>query len=119
MKMGIDNRIFERIEKELTLRYSPADWSDKELCTTTKNISGGGIRTSLLKKLDLGTLLDLEIFSHNKNIKMRLKGRIAWVWPPIDGENEQFCEAGIEFVDASLLCIGRLLENRNKYNLNI
>jgi c-di-GMP-binding flagellar brake protein YcgR len=117
MPIGTDNRIFERIEGELAVRYSPQG-SDREYCTTTKNISGGGMRISLLKKLGLGTLLDLEIFKYDEDIKARCRGKVVWVWnEPMNKENEQLFEAGIQFINVQLLYIGRLikyLETENK-----
>lgn len=120
MRTSIDNRVFERIEGELAVRYSPQG-SDREFCTTAKNISGGGIRAALLKKLAPGTVLDLEIFNYNQDIKARCRGKIVWVWDePMDKEDRQFFEAGIQFIDMQLLYIGRLiscLENQNKDNV--
>jgi hypothetical protein len=117
MTIGTDNRIFERIEGELMVRYSP-EGSDTEYCTVTKNISGGGIRVSLLKKLDPGTLLDLEIAKYDTDIKTRCRGRVVWVWgEPMNKENQQLFEAGIRFINTQFLYIGRLinyLENQNK-----
>jgi len=116
MTVKTDNRVFERVEGELAVRYSPLG-SDGELCTSTKNISGGGIRTSLLKKLDPGTMLDLEIFRYNSEIKARCRGKVVWVWDePMDKQTEQYFEAGIEFIDRQLLYIGRLIEYLETHN---
>lgn len=117
MRVGMDNRVFERIEGELAVRYSPRG-SDKEFCSTTKNISGGGITIFLLKKLSPGTILDIEIFRYDTDIKTRCRGKIVWVWDvPMDKENEPRFKAGIQFIDRRLLYIGRLidyLESQNK-----
>jgi len=116
MRIGTDNRIFERVGGELAVRYSPRG-SDREYCTTTKNISGGGARVSLLKRLDPGTMLDIEIFRYDSSIKTRCRAKIVWVWDePMDREKGQLFEAGIQFLDRHLLYIGRLinyLENQN------
>lgn len=120
MRIGVDNRLFERIEGELAVRYSPRG-SDREYCTTTKNISGGGVRMSLLKRLDPGTVLDLEIFKYDSDIKTRCRGKLVWTWrEPMDKEADQIFEAGVEFLNAELLYVGRLiayLENQNKDSL--
>lgn len=79
MPIGTDNRVFERVEGELSVRYSPQG-SDREYCTTTKNISGGGMRISLLKKLEPGDLVDLEIFKYNTALSARCRGKVVWVW---------------------------------------
>ena len=42
MRISTDSRIFERLDKELAVRYSPVG-SNREFCTTTKNISAGGV----------------------------------------------------------------------------
>lgn len=103
MPIDIDNRIYERVEGELGVRYSPQG-SDREFCTNTKNIGGGGIRIALLKELSVGTILDLEIFKYDRNLKTRCRGKIVWSWvgPTI--------EAGVQFLDASMLYIGKLME---------
>lgn len=117
MRIGTDSRIFERVEGELAVRYSPQG-SNREFCSTTKNISGGGIRMPLLKRLDPGTVLDLEIFRYDTDIKARCRGRVVWVWDePMNEEKEQFFEAGVQFIDRQLLYIGRLisyLEGQNE-----
>ena len=121
MRLDTNNRIFERVEGELAVRYSPQG-SNKEFCTTTKNISGGGIRISLLKKLTPGTILDLEIFRYNTDIKARCRGKVIWVWgESMDKEDEQAFEAGIEFIDRQVLYIGRLtnyLETQGRKNIS-
>lgn len=110
MHINTDSRLFERIDGELAVRYSPQG-SDGEFCTTTKNISGGGMRVSLLKRLDPGTMLDLEIFKYDTDIKARCRGKVIWVWnEPMNKETEQHFEAGIQFINSQFLYIGRLME---------
>lgn len=109
MRTGTDSRLFERIEGELAVRYSPRG-SDREYCTTTRNVSGGGVRMSLLKRLEPGTILDLEIFRYDSTIKTRCRGEVAWIWnEPMNKKTGQLFEAGIRFLDAELLYIGRLM----------
>ena len=109
MNVGIDNRLFERVDAEFGVRYSPQG-SDGEFCSTTKNISGGGIRMSLLKKLNPGTIVDLELFKCNTDIHARCRGEIVWVWnEPMNEETEQSFEAGIQFIDTKFLTIGNLI----------
>lgn len=110
MYIGTDNRIFERVEGELAVRYSPQG-TNREFCTTTKNISGGGLRMSLLKRLEPGSILDLELFKYNSDLRARCRGRVVWVWDePLNKEAQQHFEAGIQFMDTKLLYIGRLIE---------
>jgi len=110
MEIGADNRLFKRVEGELGVRYSPQG-SNREFCTTIKNISGGGIRVSLLKRLERGELLDLEIFKYNTDIRARCRGRVVWIWDEYVNrrEGEDLFEAGIEFVDSHPLRIARLI----------
>jgi len=111
MRIGTDNRLFERFEGELAVRYSPQG-SSREFCTTTKNISGGGIRISLLKRLRPGTILDLEIFKYNNDIKVRCRGKVVWTWDePMDKEMGQHFETGIQFLDRRFLYLGRLMSS--------
>jgi hypothetical protein len=106
-----DARVFERIDKELGVRYSPQG-TNAEFCSTTKNISGGGIRMPLLKKLKPGSVLNLEIFKNKADFFIRCRGKVAWVWDaPADQKGEQLFEAGIKFIDPHLLYIGRLMES--------
>lgn len=116
MRLGIDNRLFARIEGELGVRYSPQG-SDREYCTTTRNIGGGGVRMSLLKKLEPGTILDLEIFKHNTDLKTRCRGKVAWIWDePMNKQEDQLFEAGISFIDRQLLYIGRFINYLESQN---
>ena len=104
-----DRRIFDRIEGELAVRYSPQG-SDREFCTTTKNISGNGVRMALLKKLSPGTILDLEMFTYKTDMMTRCRGRVVWVWDNnVDTQDEQLYEAGIKFIDNPFLYIGKLI----------
>ncbi|NQV04431.1 MAG: PilZ domain-containing protein [Candidatus Omnitrophica bacterium] len=116
MPIGTDNRVFERTAGELAVRYSPQG-SNREFCTTTKNLSGGGMRISLLKRLDPGTLLDLEIFKYNTDLKAICRGKIAWIWDEgIGKEKSGLFEAGIQFIDSQFLCMSRLIEHLEKQN---
>lgn len=109
MRVGTDSRLFERIDGELAVRYSPQG-SNREFCTTTKNISGGGVRMSLLRRLEPGAILDIEIFKYDSRIRAKCRGKIVWVWDePMSKRNRQLFEAGIEFIDTKFLNIGRLL----------
>ncbi len=109
MHVGIDRRVFERIKGELGVRYSPQG-SDREFCTTTRNISGGGMKMMLLKKLALGTMLDLEIFRYDTDIRTRCRGKIKWV-------DEDLSEAGVEFINSKLLYIGRFIDFLEKQTI--
>jgi len=114
MFIGTENRLFERIDGELAVRYSPQG-SNREFCTTTKNISGGGVRISLLRSMSPGTILDMEIFKYSSDFKTRCRGKVAWAWDePMDKESEQHFEAGIQFINSQLIYVGRLMEYLQK-----
>jgi len=112
-----DNRLFERVSGELAVRYSPRG-TDGEFCSTTRNISGGGIRMPLLKRLKPGTAVDLEIFKNNTETAFRCMGKVMWIWDaPIDKKDEHIFEAGIKFLNPDFFHIGRLIESLGKNTL--
>ena len=109
-----DNRLFERVSGELAVRYSPQG-TDGEFCSTTRNISGGGIRMPLLKKVKPGATLDLEIFKHNTDMAFRCTGKVMWVWDaPMDKKEDHVFEAGVKFLNPDLLNVGRLIDSLGK-----
>jgi hypothetical protein len=111
-----DNRLFERVNGELAVRYSPQG-TDGEFCSTTRNISGGGIRMPLLKRVRPGTMLDLEIFKHSADVDIvfRCMGRVMWTWDsPEDKKEEHIFEAGVKFLNPDLSCIGKLIDSLGK-----
>lgn len=106
-----ENRVFERIDAELSVRYSPQG-ADREFYSTTRNISGGGIRIPLLRKLDPGTLVDMEIFRPNTDDSIRCRGKVVWAWGvPMDKKQGELFESGIKFINPNLLHISTLLES--------
>jgi len=106
-----DKRLFERVDGELGLRYTLHNDNRDIFSTTTKNVSGGGLRTTLVKKLDLGTIVDLEISIYDGDTKLRFKGKVSWLWDePMDKEKKQLYEAGIQFIDPRLFYVGRVIK---------
>lgn len=117
MLAGSDNRLFERVSGELAVRYSPQG-ADGEFCSTTRNISGGGIRMPLLKKLKPGAAVDMEIFKNNTDTAFRCMGKVVWVWDtPINKKEGRVFEAGVKFVNPDLFQIGRLIESLGKSSI--
>jgi hypothetical protein len=117
MLAGSDNRLFERVSGELAVRYSPQG-TDGEFCSTTRNISGGGIRMPLLKKLKPGAMVDLEIFKNNTDAAFRCIGKVMWVWDaPINKKDDHVFEAGVKFLNPDLFHIGRLIDSLGKSSL--
>jgi hypothetical protein len=117
MLAGSDNRLFERVSGELAVRYSPQG-ADGEFCSTTRNISGGGIRMPLLKKMKPGATVDLEIFKNNIDTAFRCIGKVVWVWDaPINKEEDRGYEAGIKFLNPDFFQIGKLIESLGKSDI--
>jgi len=109
-----NNRLFERVSGELAVRYSPQG-ADGKFCSTTRNISGGGIRMPLLKKVRPGTLLDLEIFKPSTDMVFRCMGKVMWIWDaPMDKKEDSVFETGIKFLNPDLLYIGKLMDSLGK-----
>lgn len=72
------------------------------LTTHTENIGGGGIRVILEEKLDIFTVVGLELFlEREKPIKCR--GRIKWVVEKVNPLERYplLFDTGIEFVEIS------------------
>jgi hypothetical protein len=115
MYKGMDRRIFERRDGNLTVRYK-IEGEGAEFCTSTKNISGSGMKITLLKNIPLGTMIDLEIFKKNSNQSSRCRGKVIWV-SCIDtvDKKDKFFEAGIKFMDSDLMHIGCLISNLETY----
>ena len=111
MYSGQDRRAFLRVKRELTVRCM-AEGSKREFCTTTRDISGSGLRMILLRELSPDTLLDLEIFEKDSNVGIRCRGRIAWVSSSeAVNRSARFFEAGVRFIDSDLLCVARLFKS--------
>ena len=115
MYTGMDRRIFERIEGSLTVRYR-VEGEDGEFCTSTKNISGSGMRITLFKNIPLGTMINFEIFKKNSNQSSSCRGTIIWVssMDTVDKKDKLF-EAGVKFMDSDLMYIGRLISDLEIY----
>jgi len=106
-----NNRLFERVNGELAVRYSPLG-TDGEFCSTTRNISGGGIRMPLLKKVKPGSMLDMEIFRHGTDMVFRCMGKVMWVWDaPAQSDEGHAFEAGIKFLNPDFLYVGKLIDS--------
>ena len=117
MHITTEHRVFERIEGELPIRYALHENNKEIFSAITKNVSGGGLRTTLLKKLDPGTLLDIEISIYDGDMKLRFKGKVAGVWDePMDKEKKELFEAGIQFIDPRLFYVGKIIDCLEKRN---
>ena len=67
----------------------------------TENISAGGVRVVVDQKLEVGSLVDAEMFFDKQ--PMKCKGRVVWLTArnnPVEAETNLF-DAGIEFENMS------------------
>jgi len=101
-----ERRTFRRIEGEFPVRYTPSR-GRREYRTVTKNISGGGMRITIFKRVPQGTILDLEIFRDDSGRNARCKGEVRWIGSA--GKRKKALDAGIKFLDLSFLFIGNLI----------
>lgn len=108
MYTGIDRRMFDRVDGIVAVKYSPVG-SATENYATTKNISGGGMKVSLFRKLSPGTMIDLEIFKINSDSSARCRGEVMWITKTTDKGRRCF-EAGIKFIGLNFVYIGELIK---------
>ena len=118
MDRKTDRRIFERIDGELAVRYSP-EGSNGEYSSVTRNISGNGVRISLNENLTPGTRLDIEIFRNSSNVGARCKGEVRWIYRLPTEEKKKSFEAGIKLLNSSFLHIGKLIKEIKPESLAI
>ncbi|MFO8052825.1 MAG: PilZ domain-containing protein [Candidatus Omnitrophota bacterium] len=90
-----ERRKFVRVSLPLQISLSNQSYA---ISTKTENISAGGIRLILKKKLENGLIVNLKI----RNIKkepINCQGRILWVFSRMNSsqENKILYDTGIEF----------------------
>jgi len=97
--MLIEKRKFPRVN--ITCKIS-VTFADRLLVfnTHTENISAAGIRIILQEKLNISTMLDIELFLLGKEIPIRSKGRVVWAdeITPV-GIRHRLFDTGIEFIE--------------------
>jgi len=92
---NINRRRFIRMEFPYTIHiYQP---QEKAISTYTENISAGGVKVVIKKKLEISSMVDLEIYVKQKPVLC--KGRIVWVKEKESNylEGAAFFDTGIEF----------------------
>jgi len=93
---GLNKRRFIRLNFPYTIHLYPEN--EASLSAYTEDIGSGGIRVVLREKVEVGTVLDLEIYL--KQIPMACKGKVIWVK---DKENHML--EGTKFFDTGIaLC---------------
>ncbi|MFC1624518.1 PilZ domain-containing protein [Candidatus Omnitrophota bacterium] len=111
MYRKIDRRLFERIQGDITARYSVEDGEIQHF-VGIRDISGGGLKIELLKGLTPGTILDVEIFRKNSNISARCKSEIIWVRTLRPEEKRgSYFEAGVKFLALNFMYIGAIIND--------
>ena len=104
-----ERRIFRRIDGAIPIKYTLSR-GRRECRAVTKNISGGGMRIAVFKRMTPGTILDLEIFRDASGRKAKCKGEVKWIGSTaVKGKRKKGLEAGIKFLDLSFLFIGNLI----------
>jgi len=82
----------------IPVRYTVVGGAQEHKELITKDISGGGLRLSLEEKLEVGTLLKVELELLKEKKKVQLDAKVIWVEPAPDYMECSY-EAGIEFIN--------------------
>jgi len=102
-----ERRLFERIKAAITVRHN-AQGSPVRYYSTTRDISGGGIKLEAHNEFKPGTLLEVEMFNEGAGVSAVCKGKVVWI--AVKGPDGTY-DMGVEFLDQSLLYIGRLIKD--------
>ena len=75
--MTIEKRLYPRVN--IVCKIS-AIFADRLLVfnTHTENVGEGGIRVILEERLNLSTMVDIELFLLDKELPIRCKGQVMW-----------------------------------------
>lgn len=73
-----ERRKFPRIEMEIIVRYKILSTPEKELDAETKNISGGGVCLVTRERLELETVVAMEIKFPQVNKPILTTSRVVW-----------------------------------------
>lgn len=67
----------------------------------TENISEGGVKVFLEEKLNISTVVDMELSLANDEEPIKCKGELIWVQeiPPDQTEKESLFDTGIKFIE--------------------
>ena len=98
MNFDKDRRAFPRANYPCKIVLS-AGSGKKVFYLHTENISAGGIRVILAEKLEIGQVVDIELFA--EIIPIKCQGKVIWSVDikPINGDKTLLFDVGIEFVD--------------------
>ena len=97
---GVDRRIFPRAEYPCLITVRKNTPPTQAILTHTDNISIGGVRVVIAKKIEVMTEVDLEIDLKDTLPTVISKGTVAWVKmiPPREGGKLPRYDTGIRFI---------------------
>ena len=99
-----DKREFPRLSFDVELKYEVLNVSPKTQKSRVKNISVGGLCITIFEKVNVGTLLKIELSPLNEDKPIVVKGKVVWV-EPLEIISDRFFSVsyncGIAFVDIS------------------
>ena len=99
-----ERRKFPRIEREIIVRYKILSTPEKQLDAKTKNISAGGMCLVTREKMELGTVVAMEIRFPQMREPILTTSRIIWCSESKLGPNpagHMRFDNGIEFTQIS------------------
>jgi len=110
-----ERRVFERIGAPMKIKYEVLKEAPRTDLAAVKDISGTGIRLSLLEKLDDGTNLKLLLeMPDGKEKAVTVYGKVVWARKvEITGNDKSsgYYETGIEFTRADPVAMGRFFKH--------
>ncbi len=97
---GVDRRIFSRAEYPCLITVRKNTPPTEAILTHTDNISLGGVRVVIAKKIEAMTEVDLEIDLKDTLPTIISKGTVAWVKmiPPREGGKLPRYDTGVRFL---------------------
>ncbi len=109
---GIEKRKFKRVRCPCKIWIYSI--SEHTILTHTENISAGGVRVLIEEKLDIDSIVGIEVKLKENTIAC--KGRIVWVVNRHSPYKKGICynDTGIEFLeitDRQRDCIDKFIEN--------
>ena len=107
-----DRRIFQRIEGIVNVRYAVRGRDKQKIETLPRNVGGGGVGICLTEKLQLGTILELEITVPDNPQKV-IFGVGEVLWTKTFGviktdQSVSLYETGIKFIHVDPVAVGRV-----------
>lgn len=107
---GVDRRIFSRAEYPCLITVRKTTPPVQAILTHTDNISIGGVRVVIAKKIEAMTEVDLEIDLKDTLPTVISKGRVAWVKIIVSSQKDKppRYDTGIRFLGLKDECRRRI-----------